>query len=267
MSEPSGNKIVSFFKKHDMALHYIIPVLLIIISQIMRVVVSEEFLNNHKLIQFISIEMPLMAGVMFLMFLAIIAIWHFALYLLSAMIQSKRFYIQIIPIISFISFWLAAIIATNEINQVKPEDILTSPYFYTLFFIYTVGLWLSSCFLCVSSVIADEIKDMNIKSKFVLRLIKSGKGEDIILAVLLIMLTAICLGTWFALYNAEGLIYYKYTYIALPFILILASVVMLLIEICFGLFSDDKVENLKRMKNKKLNKRQKRLLKREKERT
>jgi hypothetical protein len=75
------------------------------------------------------------------------------------------------------------------------------------------------------------------------------------------------LGTWFALYNAEGLIYYKYTYIALPFILILASVVMLLIEICFGLFSDDKVENLKRMKNKKLNKRQKRLLKREKERT
>ncbi|HEB5404357.1 TPA: hypothetical protein R0F64_005481, partial [Klebsiella pneumoniae] len=173
----------------------------------------------------------------------------------------------IIPIISFISFWLAAIIATNEINQVKPEDILTSPYFYTLFFIYTVGLWLSSCFLCVSSVIADEIKDMNIKSKFVLRLKKSGKGEDIILAVLLIMLTAICLGTWFALYNAEGLIYYKYTYIALPFILILASVVMLLIEICFGLFSDDKVENLKRMKNKKLNKRQKRLLKREKERT
>ncbi|HBS5146852.1 TPA: hypothetical protein MAJ45_005125 [Klebsiella pneumoniae] len=266
MSEPSGNKIVSFFKKHDMALHYIIPVLLIIISQIMRVVVSEEFLNNHKLIQFISIDMPLMAGVMFLMFLAIIAIWHFSLYLLSAMIKSKRFYIQIIPIISFVSFLLAATIATNEINQVKPEDILTSPYFYTLFFIYTVGLWVSSCFLCVSSVIADEIKGMNIKSKFVLRLKKSGKGEDIILALLLIMLTTICVSLWLAL-NIEDLIYYRYTYIAFPFILILASVVMLLFEICSGLFSDDKVENLKRMKNKKLNKRQKRLLKREKERT
>lgn len=267
MSEPSGNKIVSFFKKHDMALYFIIPFLLIIISQIMRVIVSEEVLNNHELIKFLVIEMPLMAGVMFLMFLAIIAIWHFALYLLSAMIQSKRFYIQIIPIISFISFLLSAIIATNEINQVKPEGILTSPYFYTLFFIYTVGLWLSSCFLCVSSVIADEIKDMNIKSKFVLRLKKSGKGKDIILTVLLMMLTTICISLWFALYNAEGLIYYKYTYIALPFILILASVVMLLIEVCFGLFSDDKVENLKGMKNKKLNKRQKRLLKREKERT
>ena len=53
------------------------------------------------------------------------------------------------------------------------------------------------------------------------------------------------------LYNAEGLIYYKYTYIALPFILILASVVMLLIEICFGLFSDDKVENLKKNEKQK----------------
>ncbi|WP_206737992.1 hypothetical protein, partial [Klebsiella pneumoniae] len=117
-------------------------------------------------------------------------------YLLSAMIQSKRFYIQIIPIISFVSFLLAATIATNEINQVKPEDILTSPYFYTLFFIYTVGLWVSSCFLCVSSVIADEIKGMNIKSKFVLRLKKSGKGKDIILALLLIMLTTICVSLW-----------------------------------------------------------------------
>ncbi|HAN6986046.1 TPA: hypothetical protein IF306_004530, partial [Escherichia coli] len=146
----------------------------------------EEVLNNHELIKFLVIEMPLMAGVMFLMFLAITAIWHFSLYLLSAMIQSKRFYIQIIPIISFVSFLLAATIATNEINQVKPEDILTSPYFYTLFFIYTVGLWVSSCFLCVSSVIADEIKGMNIKSKFVLRLKKSGKGKDIILALLLI---------------------------------------------------------------------------------
>jgi hypothetical protein len=233
----------------------------------MKVIIPEEFLINHELIKFLSIEMPLMAGVMHLIFLAIIAIWHFALYLISAMIQSKRFYIQIIPILAFIGFWLAAVIATNEINQVKPEDILTSPYFYTLFFIYTVGLWLSSCLLCISSVIADEIKDMNIKSKLVLRLKKSGKGEDIILTVLLIMLTAICLGTWFALDNAEGLIYYKYTYIALPFILILASVVMLLIEICFGLFSDNKVENLKRMKNKKLTKRKKRLLKREKERT
>lgn len=266
MNEPSENKIVGFFEKHGMALSFIIPVLLIIISQIMKVIIPEEFLINHELILFLSIEMPLMAGVMHLIFLAIIAIWHFALYLLSAMIKSKRFYIKIIPILAFIGFWLAAIIATNEINQVKPEDILTSPYFYTLFFIYTVGLWLSSCFLCVSSVIADEIKDMNIKSKFVLRLKKSGKGKDIILAVLLTMLTAICLGTWFALYNAEILIYYKYTYIALPFILILASVFMLLFEICFGLFSEDKVENLKKMKNKKLNKRQRKLLKREKER-
>lgn len=267
MDKPSENKKVGFFEKHGMALCFIIPVLLIIISQIMKVIIPEEFLINHELIKFLSIEMPLMAGVMHLIFLAIIAIWHFALYLISAMIQSKRFYIQIIPILAFIGFWLAAVIATNEINQVKPEDILSSPYFYTLFFIYTVGLWLSSCFLCVSSVIADEIKGMNIKSKFVLRLKKSGKGKDIILAVLLIMLTAICIGTWFALYNAEGLIYYKYTYIALPFVLILASVVMLLIEICFGLFSDSEVENFKRMKNKKLTKRKKRLLKREKERT
>ncbi|HBZ3275400.1 TPA: hypothetical protein MG706_28430, partial [Klebsiella pneumoniae] len=138
MNKQSENKKVGFFEKHGMALCFIIPVLLIIISQIMKVIIPEEFLINHELIKFLSIEMPLMAGVMHLIFLAIIAIWHFALYLISAMIQSKRFYIQIIPILAFIGFWLAAVIATNEINQVKPEDILTSPYFYTLFFIYTV---------------------------------------------------------------------------------------------------------------------------------
>lgn len=151
MSEPSGNKIVSFFKKHDMALHYIIPVLLIIISQIMRVIVSEEVLNNHELIKFLVIEMPLMAGVMFLMFLAITAIWHFSLYLLSAMIQSKRFYIQIIPIISFVSFLLAATIATNEINQVKPEDILTSPYFILYFHIYSWIMGIIMFLVCIFS--------------------------------------------------------------------------------------------------------------------
>lgn len=194
------NKIKSYIIKNDEAKFIAIAILLLIASRLINSIPTDDFRNSPIILSYSFIIHTVIflfktLG-MVLISLSIIIISVKALNYSIKVIIGSEWYIQIMPLAALLGFLFSFIVCSGMEGGIYSSSPLGSPYFITLFFIYSTSTWLFIYILAYCACVEDIIKDIKIK-KTTLSIIK--KAENFLLVFFTAMTMLITALTFFSL--------------------------------------------------------------------